>query len=425
MYDQILEIIKTNEFFQGGFLVAVISGILMYLRSIPSKIYRLFNRYSTLYLALPDSSSQFNWVALYVNDLYSQSNYGKYTIVNRKGKVYTSIGDHRYLKVGSFCWVKFIFTERELDNKSGGEDAFAYSMSLKFYGLSKRKNLSELLSKAKVLHGPKKGRNSIRKWEGGFWNHVCYVPQRTMQTVYSDAMHEVFEDILSFQTKRELYESKGIPFRRGYMFFGPPGTGKTSSVSALVNELDLTLHTINLSSISGGSLIKALSSDNKLIVFEDIDAVSAAEKRSAINSDRIGESPTIASPPLPANEEFKAITLSELLNAIDGSMTGSNLIFIFTSNHPEKLDPALLRPGRIDRKVHFGYMSQAEFSKMTKVYFDKDCGDHLVRDNLVAAEAQNNYLTHGDYDTFMDYCCTRMVDDQSWSKRPKSLVVRQ
>ena len=403
MYEQILEIIKTNEFFQGGFLVAVISGVLMYVKSVPSKVYRFFNRYSTLYLDLPDSSDEFNWVSLHVNDLYSESNYGSYTIVNRKGYMYTSIGDYRYLRLGKFCWVKFIFAKRELDNKSGGEDAFAYSMSLKLYGWGKRKSLVNLVQEAKEKYGPSEGKKSIARWSTNYWSHVCWVPERTMDTVYSDSMEAVLSDISNFQTKQEQYAAKGIPYRRGYMFHGPPGTGKTSSISALANALGMGINTINLSSITGKSLIDALAHSDKLIVFEDVDAISAANTRKEQAKTSESNSSEVKST---AEDIFETITLSELLNAIDGSVTGQNLIFIFTTNHPEKLDPALMRPGRIDRKVLFGYMSQNEFKKMTKVYFDRDCGDCLVRGDLTAAEAQNNYLTYDDYDNFMDFCCT-------------------
>lgn len=421
MVDEILEIVKNNEFFQGGFLVAVMSGILMYLRSIPNRIYSFFNRYTTLSISIPDSSAKFNWMSRYVNDKYDGSNYGSYTVINRKGEVYESVADYRYFKIGNSCWVKFAFKERELESKSGGEDGLAYSMSLKLYGFNKRKNLSNLLLQAKEKYGPKKGQRSILKWRTSGWGHVCNVPDRRLDTVYSDSMEQVMVDLKEFRGKECQYKKRGIPFRRGYLLHGPPGTGKTSSISAIANEFELDIHTINLTSLSGNSLSAALSGDNKLIVFEDIDSVKATNARSKLMV-RAPEDKKMhpkeeqmhlelgAKPGASSTESYNddGIALCELLNAIDGAMTGHNLIFIFTTNHPEKLDPALLRPGRIDKKVLFGYMSQNEFKKMVKVYFDKDCGDCLVRGDLTAAEAQNHYLTHDDYDKFMDFCCTSL-----------------
>ena len=385
--EQILDIFKNNEFFQGGFLVAVMSGLLFYVKSIPSKLLYIFDRYATLSISIPDSNSHFTWVSRYVNQLYENSNYGKYTIVNRRGFEHTSIGDTRYHRVSGACWIKFIFTERELDNKAGSDDAFAYSISLKLYGFGKRKHLTSFLSKCRKDFGPSSSENSIIEWKPpGYWDNFKTVPDRGLDTVYSDSLEEVRQDILSFKEKEETYKSKGIPFRRGYLFYGPPGTGKTSSISALANTLGMDVHTIKLNNISSDSLTRALSQDNKLIAFEDIDSVSATKTRQETEGIKSNDS-----------EGFSFLDLSDLLNAIDGTITGNNLIFIFTTNHPDKLDPALLRPGRIDKKVLFGYMNQSEFEKMTNVYFGRGCDGCLVRDDLTAAEAQNHYLTYGDY----------------------------
>lgn len=390
MYDEILNIIQTNEFFQGGFLVALVSAMFMYVRSIPKRLYYFYNRYTTLYFSLPDSTPEFNWLSQYVNDLYKDSNYGEYTVINRKGYCYTSIGDHRYYRISRLCWVKFIFTSRELDSKAGGDDALAYSTSLKFYGLGKRAALQELLTTSKKLYGPKKERRSVKRWDDGWWQTLCDVPSRTMETVYSDAMSFVYDDIQKFYGQRETYEQKGIPFRRGFLLHGPPGTGKTSSISALANELDLDICLVNLTTTSGSSLMSALSSDDKLFVFEDIDGISSARARAEKPEDE-------------EDELFKQMSISELLNAIDGQLTGQNLIFFFTTNHPDKLDAALMRPGRIDQKVLFGYMNQSEFEQMVYKYFGRDC-EGSVRPGLTAAVAQNSFLIHRDYDKFMLDC---------------------
>ena len=395
MIEQILDTFKNNEFFQGGFLVAVMSGLLFYIKSIPNKLLNIFDRYTTLSINIPDSNHHFTWISQYVNQIYRDSIYGRFTIINRNGIEHTSIGDTRYHRVSKFCWIKFMFTERELENKTAGEDAFAYSISLKLYGFGKRKQLGSFLDKCCAEFGPSPSQKSIKSWStNNHWQYLKQVPDRTLDTVYSDSLENVRQDILSFQEKRQTYKSKGIPFRRGYLFYGPPGTGKTSSVSVLANDLGMDIHTIKLNNISGDSLIRALSRDNKLIVFEDIDSVLATATRQKSEEQKSDDT-----------EGFSLLDLSDLLNAIDGTLTGDNLIFIFTTNHPEKLDPALMRPGRIDRKVLFGYLNQSEFEKMTNVYFGKGCDGCLVRDDLTAAEAQNHYLTYGDYGSFLNFCC--------------------
>lgn len=159
---------------------------------------------------------------------------------------------------------------------------------------------------------------------------------------------------------RKYYMDKGIPWRRGYLLFGPPGTGKTSLCAAPASEFSLSVFFISLTDTSlNDEALQTLFDElpaRCLVVLEDID--SAGIVRETMRApEPTAPAPTqggfqggmFGSAPAP-----RKITLSGLLNVIDGPCRHEGRVLIVTSNSPNSRDPALVRPGRIDMKVLFG-----------------------------------------------------------------------
>jgi chaperone BCS1 len=143
------------------------------------------------------------------------------------------------------------------------------------------------------------------------------------------------EDLENFLSQRPRFEQLGVPWRRGYLFQGIPGSGKTKLCMALCRQLHLSLAVINLTHplINDSSLPAALQKipGTQALLLEDLDRV-------------VGE----------LGKEKGTLTLSGLLNVLDGSMSQEGRVVFLTTNHPGRLDPALIRPGRIDVVVPFG-----------------------------------------------------------------------
>lgn len=143
-----------------------------------------------------------------------------------------------------------------------------------------------------------------------------------------------------------------MPYRRGHLYYGPPGTGKTSLSFALAGKFRLAIHCMSLSDQTLtdddlGLLFHRLP-DPCIVLLEDIDATSFIRKRTTVNSSNAGP------------EEGQGILLSGLLNAMDGVASPEGVVLIMTTNHPEKLDDALIRDGRVDLKVQFGLPQKKE-----------------------------------------------------------------
>jgi ABC-type dipeptide/oligopeptide/nickel transport system ATPase subunit len=148
---------------------------------------------------------------------------------------------------------------------------------------------------------------------------------------------EMISEIRFWFNSKKWYEERNIPWHRGYGFLGPTGTGKTSLTRAIAQDLDLPVYVFDLSSMTNQDFICAWEKDvienlPCMVVFEDFDAVFDGRKNIA-NS--------------------HGISFDCMLNCVDGVERASGVLLIISTNHPETLDPAILRPGRLDRQVVF------------------------------------------------------------------------
>ncbi|KAK4324607.1 hypothetical protein Pmani_004752 [Petrolisthes manimaculis] len=165
---------------------------------------------------------------------------------------------------------------------------------------------------------------------------------------------KIVMDVKDFMENPEWYSSRGIPYRRGYLLHGPPGCGKSSFITALAGHLQLGICVLNLSErgLTDDRLnhLLALAPENTIILLEDVDSAFASRE----------EIPEVKA----AYAGLNRLTFSGLLNCLDGvASTEARMVFM-TTNYPERLDPALIRPGRVDLKEYIGYCTTHQLSTM-------------------------------------------------------------
>ncbi|GAA5837869.1 hypothetical protein JCM11251_004683 [Rhodosporidiobolus azoricus] len=199
-----------------------------------------------------------------------------------------------------------------------------------------------LLSEArKLAQQAQVGRTVIYTAWGAEWRPFGRPREkRLLESVVLDegVKERVVEDVTAFMGRGRWYSERGIPYRRGYLLHGPPGSGKSSFIQALAGSLDYNICVLNLSErgLTDDKLNHLLANapERSIVLLEDIDAAFSKRR------EQTGEAGFNSN-----------VTFSGLLNALDGvaSSTSQRILFL-TTNHLEKLDPALIRPGRVDLK---------------------------------------------------------------------------
>lgn len=194
--------------------------------------------------------------------------------------------------------------------------------------------------------------------------------KRPLSSVYTNNnISELLKnDIQSFINSKRMYMDNNILYKRNYLLYGKPGTGKSSLIFALASEFNYKIKIIDLKSFKGiPDILQQISNEEKIFyVFEDIDALSTTfmEREESKVSDSVNEKKE--SPRELVSDNHSGLNLSDILNVMDGLYTPEGAICFFTTNHIEKLDKAFLRDGRMDCKIEMNDLDNKIANQMIK-----------------------------------------------------------
>ncbi|KAK0604277.1 hypothetical protein LWI29_014073 [Acer saccharum] len=196
---------------------------------------------------------------------------------------------------------------------------------------------------------------------GGGWGSINLEHPLTFDKLAMDPEMKkmIVEDLDRFVKRKDFYKRVGKAWKRGYLLYGPPGTGKSSLIAAMANYLRFDIYDLDLSSIYSNSALRSIllsTSNRSILIIEDIDCNAGVQDR---EHDSTKESNT-------------RLTLSGILNFIDGlwSSCGDERIVVFTTNHKDRIDPALLRPGRMDVHINMSYCTFSGFKFLASNYLE-------------------------------------------------------
>lgn len=241
-----------------------------------------------------------------------------------------------------------------------------------------QKAIQRLLGEASVINEDNTT-VPIYLWGENYFELVQHRNKRDLATIFipPEQLERIATDMRQFEASYEWYRDRGIPYRRGYLLEGPPGTGKSSLIFALAGHFGRPVYVINPATIQNDNMLQkafnAVPRDGLLLI-EDIDTIQITEKR---DDEPVEETTTI--PGFPGASKGNGITLSGMLNAIDGVMAREGRVLFITSNHANKLDEALIRPGRIDLREHLGLMELPEAMAMFKNFWPEYDSDEFKR----------------------------------------------
>ncbi|KAJ1691892.1 hypothetical protein LUZ63_016047 [Rhynchospora breviuscula] len=266
----------------------------------------------------------------------------------------------------------------------------------RYYRLSFHKRHGQLIEKDYLKHVLAKGRaitarnrqrrlftnnSTCNGTRGKVWSHVAFEHPATFNTLAMDPekKKEIIDDLMTFREGKEYYKNIGKAWKRGYLLYGPPGTGKSSMIAAIANLPTcwsmIDVYDLELTAVENNTELRKIfleTTGKSIIVIEDIDcSLDLSGKRKDKNK-RPNDKTDQTALPTAIEESDKAgkVTLSGLLNFMDGlwSACGGERIIIFTTNHKEKLDPALIRRGRMDMHIEMSYCTFEAFKVLAKNY---------------------------------------------------------
>lgn len=217
--------------------------------------------------------------------------------------------------------------------------------------LEVRKFLEEVYN-----HANTKEHNYIRVYgpnQKGYWDFLFKNPRREVDTVFIGRKNEILADLDDFFASEKDYLYFGHPYKRNYLFHGPPGNGKTSFINAIAGKYNLTIFLISFSINITDEIFKKLISGlhkDSLLVMEDIDVLFQSGGGGGGGGGGCG----------------KNITMSTILNTLDGLARKNRIICIMSTNHFDILTDVFKRPGRLDMLVEFKNADKKCFEEMAE-----------------------------------------------------------
>jgi hypothetical protein len=393
MVSWIQEQFASNEFFAGFIGAGVLGWISWFGRNVPKHIYSwVQSKFGFVYeinsstrenlykfLGWAKKENLFNRQKYQVFSAERGSMIGEVVVASREdSKKKTSFtGPAPASYWGIYKKLPYRLSLTITKNENGG---WEYSATFLIWAVSK-KWIKDFLAEMEELYAV---RDSLKMYHRryDYWE-AKPLPYRGIDSVFVEdsTKREILCDVRKFAANKEIYDKIGAQFKRSYLFYGQPGTGKTSLSLALANLLGRNIYIVNLNSMTTDQeLVDAWCGipSGALILFEDIDAQNFKTNRSAKKSEDENGAVTIST---------NYLSFSCLLNCLDGAFQQNDQVIVLTTNHREELDDALLRRGRIDREFFIDLVSRETALEMVS-FITNEKGDDL----LEGAKKDGGYL---------------------------------
>lgn len=330
-----------DQFVPGGILAAFLAAGYAAARYVPTAIFALLRRAFMTSLVVRDANLV-HWLSAWIG----RTDYGKdtkwldATIIDAGADInyfaFPGMGTHSFVHGGRRYWLSMALE----DNGMAGRRAV---FSLSALGRD-RSAIVEVLDEAiRIAKEMRVGKNTVyinESWGG--WEAVRMFDGRPKDTIFlrEGVVDEIIEDALAFWDEREEYIRRGIPHRRGHLFYGPPGNGKSSLVQAIATEAMVPIYALSLNDekVNDRALVASVGRlpERSILLIEDIEKIDFDDT---------------------------AASMAGLLNAIDGPLASDGRLLVLTANSLTNVNPILLRPGRIDMRWEIGAPDSFAFNQ--------------------------------------------------------------
>jgi chaperone BCS1 len=370
-----LEILKRilggqHQFASDGLLLMVIGGLGVYLRAIPLMLWFLLCGQMTITITGKIVDAAFVWVKEWFLEQKFVTRIRSVDLDTTLRREQTALipaeGHHWFWYHGR----PFRVDSHRSEDKRGWSSTRTEWLIFRTWG-RKQSFLKKFVADIVACHERSVALTaSLYIRDDDYWMRVEGYAPRSLDSVILKAGEKegLVQDIEKFKAAQQRYRKLRVPYHRGYLFYGPPGSGKTSIVSALAGHFGMSIYAINLTDFNDKSLLKAFNDvpTKSLILFEDIDCMKTGKARP--DEDGAAKQPRAPNDSAEFQDRL-GVTLSGLLNVLDGFCAPENMLFVMTTNKIDVLDRALLRPGRIDYKLFFGDVLQEQKIELYRRFF--------------------------------------------------------
>jgi len=337
----------SNQFLSGALVIGGLGLLVAGLRLLPGMIWHVILRVWSVSVTIRDQ-----FLLLWIGVWIEQSDYGKRNRwldakVNHVSDGVEAVfapgfGTHTFWLRGTRVWLHYELEDQGMAGKKGvlairtlgRDDNVARSI------ITEAVNLANLEQKDRVP--------VFINDEHGYWYRLNSAAKRFSDSVFlnGNLMETILGDAHHFMRSRDWYMERGIPHRRGYLLYGPPGNGKSTIVRVLAAELSLPIYALVLSipELSDNTLAAGMSRlpENCILVIEDFEKVTL---------------------------DVAGVSTAGLLNAIDGPLATEGRILVMTANAIDAILPSMLRAGRIDQRWHIDYPNDETIARYANHFF--------------------------------------------------------
>lgn len=351
MFEWLSPYIEGNDFLSGGFILMTLGAVVAYCRKLPAQIWNFIVRQLSVSVELRNEDKIFAEFERWAEDQPFIRRVRFVVATSAKGdRVLTPAPGRHFFRFQS----KIVFMLRDR-NEDSIASCLPEKITLSFFPCRNQDYIREFLKKVESATAEEE---RFDVWLNDKWFNAR---RRELSSVILPKASDLMEDIRWFMDSREWYDERGLDYKRGYLLYGPPGNGKTSLVRGIASSLGLPLQVINLRELTNDSALAGHMATRhpQVVLLEDLDCHTLSKSRASIRASEDEESaPSDRGKSDSGNTTNESgmtrVTMSGLLNAIDGVIQAEGRLLFITTNYYDDLDSALLRPGRIDRIIEVG-----------------------------------------------------------------------
>ncbi|KAJ8598518.1 hypothetical protein CTAYLR_001395 [Chrysophaeum taylorii] len=358
-FASLVDLVSSNVVASGGLTVLAAGTLLALARSGAVVATDLVMRRCVARVEFDSRDDSYRWMSAWLSKRGEGRRFTAVTSLSRLGDTKEDLTTTGVVLVPTGTILlrharRWMFFARERhDDARSAKEREALTLHVLF---GSRRDIEAIIAEARAAYDVAR-RQRVRVYavdQHGWWNRVGDRAARPLESVVladPDAPAKLLDDCREFLASESRYARRGIPYRRGYLLHGSPGSGKTSLVLALASELGLPVYVLaaDARSLTDAAFAEVLNAADvpSIVLVEDVDAAF----------------PTSRNDDDDAEISRGGLTLAGLLNALDGVLAQEGRLVFLTTNRVDALDPALLRPGRVDYRLMFGRVTPDQLAR--------------------------------------------------------------